>query len=1038
LAVLLASAPAYGQTNAFGYTQSTITTSTLVTPPAGSIVAGAFGVLGDDEEAEVVLPWSFPYYGVSYTSLWVVDNGAIRFDLGDIDYTNTCLPTVSLFGGIFTGPDIAVYWDDLDVSLGGAVHAWEDTAGGRFIVSWENVPMYGSFVATDGGTFQIHLYPSGNIETHYQDLDFDGTGVTIDDAASATIGMNDQVGVGATATVADDALLFSCNTLQPTLEGGGVSWLLCTDADLDGYGDTSCGGADCDDTDPAINPGATETCDDGVDDDCDGVDLVGDADNDGYDSDACVGGNDCDDTDPLVNPGVDADGDGWDVCLDCNDNFAFMNPGATEVCGDGIDQDCNGMDDQLDGDGDGYEAIPCGGTDCDDTDPALNPGTDADGDGEDSCVDCDDADPAVNTSANEICNGIDDNCDTIIDSIDADADGDPAPGCGGNDCDDSDPTVDSVTDDDGDGFATCDDCDDTAAGTFPGAPEVCDQVDTDCDTLLDVDDMDIGAVTASVSGGSAPINAAPSTATSTATVAAGVGALTDLDVTLNITHTWVGELDISITSPGGTTVVLSSLNGGSGFNFTGTIFDDEAPTAISSGFAPFTGSFQPDGSLSDLDGEVPVGTWTMTVDNIGPDVGSLNSWGLEMLAGDDADGDGAVDSCGDCDPTDASIHPGAAEICGDGIDQDCDGSDSLIDDDGDGYYSSACGGPDCDDSDPTVNPTVDVDGDGADMCVDCDDNDPALAPGNTEVCGDGIDQDCSGEDDLPDADNDGYRGVACGGTDCDDSDPNLHPGIDLDGDGADACFDCDDFTPIRNPNNEELCSGIDNDCNGIVDDRDIDEDGFIAGGNCGGDDCDDDDPLLNPGIDADDDGADACEDCDDDEPLAVPGGVEVCSDGIDNDCVGGEVDGDQDLDGVASPECGGDDCDDLDPTAFPGAEEVCDGVDRNCDGEAERVDEDEDGYLDWSCGGEDCDDTDVWKHPGVVERCNGLDDDCDGSPEPEADCADGEDPTPGGPGDGPGDGCDGEASIAGADGGSGGALLLLLALAGRRRREGTS
>ena len=83
----------------------------------------------------------------------------------------------------------------------------------------------------------------------------------------------------------------------------------------------------------------------------------------------------------------------------------------------------------------------------------------------------------------------------------------------------------------------------------------------------------------------------------------------------------------------------------------------------------------------------------------------------------------------------------------DGVDQDCDGM-SDYDQDGDGYDDVAYGGDDCDDTDSTTY--GDDDGDGYLDCVDdCDDGDAkAPNPGGTEICGDGIDQDCDGSD-LP-------------------------------------------------------------------------------------------------------------------------------------------------------------------------------------------------------------------------------------------------------------------------------------------------
>jgi large repetitive protein len=979
-----------GGPNTFGYEYEPATFDP-VTVPTGESALSMF----DDAVIPVSLPWAFPFYGVDYTTVHVGDNGGVRFTSGDIDWTNSCLPAS------WAPPDVAAYWDDLSVDVGGAIYAWHDTTAGndRFVISWADIAQYYASAPADGATFQVHLHPSGAIELHFVDTGMGDPGY--DDGANAVIGIQDVGGI--------DPLEYSCWTVG-SLEGTAVVYSTCEDLDGDGHTDVACGGDDCDDTDPTVHPAAIEVCDDGADQDCDGIDLASDADGDGWASDLCLVGDDCDDADPAVNPGVDLDGDGWHACLDCNDLFDFINPGAPEVCGNAIDEDCSGDDDLPDVDGDGYTSVPCGGDDCDDDDPAVNPGVDVDLDGFDACADCDDLEPTVNSAATEVCDSVDNNCDGSTDDVDADGDGDPPIACGGTDCDDNDPSVGAGTDRDADGYDACEDCDDDEATTYPGAPEVCDGVDSDCDGLEDGLDVDVGAVTAP------PLTAGPSSGTinvyavtTIALVVAGAGAdVFDLNVTLDVAIDPTNDISFTLTSPLGTTVPLASNVGDYwSADFADTVFDDEATVPIGDGIAPFAGSFQPEGDLSAFDGEDPNGIWSLEFTSWGVAYapGTLNEWYLdfELLDIDDDDGDGWV-GCGDCDDADVSVFPGAPEVCLDGIDQDCDGLDLAGDMDGDGYADMACGGDDCDDTDPAVSPGVDSDGDGSSVCEDCDDTDPANFPGNPEVCADGIDQDCDGVDATGDADEDGFVDVACGGDDCDDADPYVNPVADWDGDGSPGCDDCDDFDPTRFPGNVELClDGVDNDCDGEVDESDADGDGYPALGCPGGSDCDDDDPDVNPGVDVDGDGWSACMDCDDADPDVNPSVEEICGDGIDQDCSGSDLTGDEDGDGHVSPLCGGDDCDDSDPlinptadwdgdghnacedcddfaaAVHPGADEACDGVDWNCDGQATEVDEDGDGFYDADCGGDDCDDDALFVNPDAEEACDGIDDNCDGA-----------------------------------------------------------
>ena len=126
--------------------------------------------------------------------------------------------------------------------------------------------------------------------------------------------------------------------------------------------------------------------------------------------------------------------------------------------------------------------------------------------------------------------------------------------------------------------------------------------------------------------------------TSTLTVPES-GLIADINVRIgSLTHNWVGDLVIELTSPDGTTINLVSQPGGadnSGNNLIGTVLDDEASTAIGAGgtVAPYTGSFRPQfDELARFDGEGQDGTWTLTLDDVfeDPDPGTLNSWGHDI------------------------------------------------------------------------------------------------------------------------------------------------------------------------------------------------------------------------------------------------------------------------------------------------------------------------------------------------------------------------------------------------------------------------
>ncbi len=107
------------------------------------------------------------------------------------------------------------------------------------------------------------------------------------------------------------------------------------------------------------------------------------------------------------------------------------------------------------------------------------------------------------------------------------------------------------------------------------------------------------------------------------------GNVIDVNVNLTIYHTYDGDISIYLKGPNNSEIDLSSRNGGSGDNYVNTIFDDEASTPITSGTAPFTGSYRPEQLLSTFDNNPVNGSWVLRVrDDFSGDTGQLISWCL--------------------------------------------------------------------------------------------------------------------------------------------------------------------------------------------------------------------------------------------------------------------------------------------------------------------------------------------------------------------------------------------------------------------------
>ncbi len=299
--------------------------------------------------------------------------------------------------------------------------------------------------------------------------------------------------------------------------------------------------------------------------------------------------------------------------------------------------------------------------------------------------------------------------------------------------------------------------------------------------------------------------------------------------------------------------------------------------------------------------------------------------------------------------------------------------------------------------DSGVDDGKDNDGDGHKNDDDCDDTDDTVYVGADELC-DGKDNDCDGDVDdgatdgndyYTDSDGDGF-GTGRAQTGCEQPEGTVTNSDD-----------CDDDNRRVNPDAEEVCNEIDDDCDGRVDNgadgetyyTDADGDGFG------------DPSSEETGCEAPAGAVDNGDDCDDRDASVYPGAREQC-DGIDNDCDDKVDDGvesstwytDSDGDGYgdassAVEDCeqprgtveNDDDCDDGASNVNPGESEVCDGIDNDCDGDIDG------GAVDAAYGYAD-NDGDSFGDPSSYDLlCDGVDngDDCDDSDSTEPQVVDG-------------------------------------------------